>query len=70
MELLQDLAASGHDGQRRTAPHGLAERREVRRDAEVRLRAAERDPEARDDFVHDEERSLAAAEVADAFEVS
>ena len=70
MKLLHDLPAPGHDRQRRAARHRLAERGEIGRDAEMGLRAAERDPEARDHLVHDEERPVPAAEIPDAFEVA
>ena len=48
------------------AGHDLAEDGEVGHDVEIRLRAAERHAETRDDLVEDQQRTVLIAERADA----
>ena len=68
VEALHVDATAGHRGERIAVCDRLAERGEVRRDAEDRLRPAEVMADARDHLVEDQQRALAVAERAHALE--
>src|SRR6266508_1002885 len=67
---LHDVAAADERGDREPVSETLAERRQIGRDAEALLRAAQAEPEAADHLVEDEDGALAGADLPQALEES
>ena len=69
-DFFHDVATSAVRADRHAAADDLAERRQVRRDAVQRLRAAERDAEAGHHFVENQQRAVLRAQLAQTGEIA
>ena len=69
-DLAHDVGASAVGRHRQAAADNLAERRQIRPDAETLLRAAQRHAEARHHFVENQQRAVTRGQFAQRFEKS